>query len=264
MPELPEVEIVRRRVEKLYLGRTIDSASPAADPQLRRPIPAGLTDKLPGTSFTRTHRHGKFLFLDTGKGWLMVHLGMTGRILEGRTGDKEERFARFMVDFDDGGRMTFADPRKFGEIGWTEEPGLFMADRKYGPDAISYDFTEGDFVRLMSGRKALVKPALLNQSLLAGVGNLYADEILFQMCLPPTARLSELPEVRLREMYRVMRQLLELSMELETDFDRFPTDHLLSTRQSDRICPRCGKPLEKARVGGRGTWYCIEQLKGLK
>lgn len=257
MPELPEVETVRRRVERLYLGREITAARPGSDPQLRRPIPPDLPDKLTGGVFAGTHRHGKFLFLRLqGSGWLVLHLGMTGRLADGSADQAEGRFARFMVEFADGGRITFADPRKFGELAWTADPAAFMTGRGYGPDAMDPTLTAGSFAALLSGRRTTIKSALLDQSIVAGVGNLYADEILYQMHLPPRTRVVDLTRRRILSMHAVMRRVLTYSIGMETDFARFGPEYLLSVRQDSRVCPRCGSPLDRTRVAGRGTWYC--------
>ena len=134
--------------------------------------------------------------------WLALHLGLTGSLIYLESGAKEPRHTRLLISFENGHRLAFDDPRIFGEVGLAKSPEAFLVERKIGPDALQLD-REG-FLKIMSGRKGLIKPALLNQSLIAGLGNLYADEALFQAGICPKTR--GLDEVQLLPSFHLFRR----------------------------------------------------------
>jgi formamidopyrimidine-DNA glycosylase len=179
MPELPEVETIRRYLDRTVLNQSIVGISgfaPTIDPEHLPP--------LSGRLITATSRHGKFLFADLDSGSSLVfHFGMTGDLLLVPGDDPDPPYTRAMVSFEDSSRLAFTDPRRFGRLGWVPDREAFIAERRLGPDALTTS-REG-FVSIASGSHQRVKLFLLDQHRIAGIGNIYADEILFQAGIRP-------------------------------------------------------------------------------
>ena len=224
---------------------------------------------LPDRQFSVAVRHGKRIFLKLVQGgqkerldgkrggrqgelWLTLHLGLTGRLLCLDQTESEPRHTRLLISFQGGSRLAFDDPRIFGEVGLTGSPQAFLKERRIGPDALQMD--EETFKGIMSGRKGLIKPALLNQSLVAGLGNLYADEALFQAGILPTAR--RLDEPQLSRLFICIQEVLRASLSVNSDLDKLPDSYLLPRRRPGDSCPRDGALLKREKIGDRTSYFC--------
>ncbi len=205
-----------------------------------------------GTTVLGTYRHGKHLFLDLGEGMLHIHLGMSGSIhfLQDEGHSSHERLRLPM----DRGVLLLDDPRRFGRFGWVQSITDLVTEKGLGPDALSIG--EEEFIHRVGGRRKAIKAVLLDQKVVAGIGNLYADEVLFQERLAPVALASQIPKGRLIGTWSRMREVLGTAINAGTDFERFPDDYLLRQRDRGGPCPRCGHELRSAKVGGRTTIYC--------
>jgi formamidopyrimidine-DNA glycosylase len=214
---------------------------------------------LSGRSFEGTDRRGKFLFLAARDGggdgpWLVLHLGMTGRVTYEREPEGIPDHSALLVDFEGGARMTFVNVRKLGRVDLTASPGAFASEHDLGPDALSIG--RESFVDSLARSRAKIKGALMDQSRFAGVGNIYADEILFQVGVDPRTPASDLSDDRLRELWRVMRRVLRTAVSHEARLDDLPGGYLLPHRSKGEECPRgCGS-VEKITVVGRATYLC--------
>jgi formamidopyrimidine-DNA glycosylase len=213
MPELPEVETFRRYVERTSLHRPIVGMDIRNDIVIRGVDRRTLQEAVEGSEFTSTRRHGKRLFLELGRGgWLTWHFGMTGRpVLDG----EDERFARVLFLFP-AGSLAFVDPRMLGRIGLASSPERYIEERALGPDAL--EIKRGSFVDSFRRVRAPIKAALMDQRKVAGIGNLYADEMLFQCRLDPRVPACSLTENYLGCLHRAMRRVLRRSIEVGTDF----------------------------------------------
>jgi len=188
MPELPEVETFRRYIEAGAL------CSPIRRTEVRNRIvlaiaPEELERRTQGAMFRSVRRHGKQLFLELSScGWLTWHFGMTGEPVLFMDGE-EPRFPRVLFHFPDA-TLAHDDPRMLGRIGWTATIEEFVRRKRLGPDALS--ISRSDFVERFAGARGAVKPALMDQHRMAGVGNIYADEVLFQSRLDPRTEVGRL------------------------------------------------------------------------
>ena len=220
--------------------------------------PEALELSLAGKQFLSVQRHGKRLFLRLEDDlWLTLHLGLTGRLVYLRFQVAEPSHTRFLVSFQNGRRLAFDDPRIFGEVGLTKSPSVFLAERKIGPDALQLN---GDgFLEIMRGRRGLIKPALLNQRLLAGLGNLYADEALFQAGICPKSRC--LDEMQLETLFSSIQEVLKTALSTGANLANLPDSYLLPHRRAGGNCPRDGALLRHEKIGGRTSYYCPEHQK---
>jgi formamidopyrimidine-DNA glycosylase len=258
MPELPEVETARRYLEATALHQTIQAAEVKDGRILARVSATELEEALAGKQFHSVSRHGKRLFLKLNDSlWLALHLGLTGRLIYLESGVEEPRHTRLLVCFENGHRLAFDDPRIFGEVGLAKSPAAFLVERKIGPDALLLG-REG-FLAIMSGRKGLIKPALLNQNLVAGLGNLYADEALFQAGICPKTR--GLTIEQLIDLYSSIQEVLKTALSTDADLSKLPDSYLLPHRHPGGRCPRDGALLRHEKIVGRTSYFCPEHQK---
>jgi formamidopyrimidine-DNA glycosylase len=258
MPELPEVEMVRRYLEATILHKTIRDAKVLDGRILSGNSAEHLEQILAGLRFHSTYRHGKRLFLKLKEDlYLTMHLGLTGDLVYLGGQEEEPRHTRLLITFEDGHRLAFDDARIFGEVGLTSSPKRFLEERKIGPDALQLG--EEDFLEIMRGRKGIIKAALLNQSIVAGLGNLYADEALFQAGICPKSR--SLDETQLSKLYSCIQVTLSTALETHADLNKLPDSFLLPHRHPGGNCPLDGVALKHEMIGGRTSYYCPKHQK---
>ena len=271
MPELPEVETIRRQLDPRLVGRTIAEAR-VTDPLLTAPLlPEAFEATVTGRTVTALGRRGKYLMatLD-GDDILCLHLRMTGRLhwRGGPLAEGEERFLRALFTLDDGATITFGDQRRFGRA-WLipagTDQGAYWHGR-VGPEPLDDAFTAERLGTLLRGRRVGIKAALLNQALLAGVGNMYADEALFQARVHPERAAGELTRDEVRRLHRAVRDRLRVAIEAGgASIDSY-RDGLGNKGQMQELlrvhlhrgepCPRCGTTILKGVVAQRGTYWC--------
>jgi formamidopyrimidine-DNA glycosylase len=135
-----------------------------------------------------------------------------------------------------------------------EERSSFIRQKDLGPDVLNLE--QNQFVKLLSGRRGIIKSALMDQAIFAGIGNIYSDEILFQAGILPTTEISELSAQALGELYRITRQVLEKGIEVQGEVRRLPDSYIIPQRKKGGICPRCGMKLNHTTLGGRTSYFC--------
>ncbi|GAA4073118.1 Fpg/Nei family DNA glycosylase [Streptomyces shaanxiensis] len=254
MPELPDVEGFRRVLEACAKGRVIRRVDVRDRGVLHGVSTRMLRDALEGRRFTAPERHGKWLLARTGGPTLLLHFGMTGQLVCSHPEDEVEAHDRVLFTVSRERQLRYRDQRKL--------QGLWLADdesevarllERQGPDALTVDRKE--FEAALSARRGSVKTALTDQSVLAGLGNLLADEILWRARLRPSCRASDLTEADRRRLYTHMRRTLRSAVAV----GRVPPrDSWLTGHRDDHnpACPRCGTPLRRSRMAGRGTVWC--------
>ncbi len=270
MPELPEVESARAVIERAALGRRIVDVDDSDTYVCRPHQPGEIRAALLGRRLTAAHRRGKSMWCDTsGTGRstaagpaLGLHLGMSGKIVvadghghEIDGGDYWERgraigdhrFSRFSLTLADGGSLLLVDPRRLGRV------RLDPPVEQLGPDA--GEITAAEFQKAFTRGTAPVKARLLDQDALAGIGNLLADQVLWQAKILPAQRVDELTQSDVDQLFQAVRQSVESAV-AGGGVHALP---FISFRQAGALCPRCGAPMVRGTVGGRTTWWCSRE-----
>jgi formamidopyrimidine-DNA glycosylase len=269
MPELPEVESVRRRLAPVLEGRRLERVE-IADARLTRPEdPDEVARALEGERVTAVDRRGKYLiFRFESERALLVHLRMTGSLRHATAGSlPDDPYRRAVVRLDDESDVAYRDVRRFGT--WALlEPGELdpYLDARVGPEPLGAGFGPRALARRLGQRRAPVKAAILDQRTLAGVGNIYADEALWRARIHPLREARSLGEHEVRALHAGIRAALErgIARQGSTLRDYSLPDGGAGEMQNEfkvygragEPCTRCGTPIERIRVAGRGTWYC--------
>lgn len=281
MPELPEVETIANGVDRRVRGDSIVSAWFSKYKEPFRTPASALAAALPGQRIESVHRVGKHIVVDlepAGKRdrglqpqtrrsgrtvprsqWI-VHLGMSGRLLVCDPDLPRPPHTHAVLELASGRELRFVDPRRFGRL------ALNTADAFAGPGREPLTISSEDFAALFRGRKLAIKAALLNQTLLHGVGNIYADESLFRAGIRPTRRAGQITRKRLDALHKALRQVLKLAIraggssvsdyvDADGEAGFFQMQHRVYGR-GGLPCRVCGTPIRRIVVGGRGTHYC--------
>jgi formamidopyrimidine-DNA glycosylase len=257
MPELPDVEIFRRYLDATALHKEIERVHILDDRILEGDSPQSLGRKLALKQMEHSQRHGKYMFARlNAHSWLSFHFGMTGHLKYYKDPADEPQYTYARIAFTNGYHLAFVVPRKLGTLRCLDSPDSLIEEKGLGPDPYKADFSQGDFVTLLSGRRGMIKTALMNQSIIAGIGNVYSDEILYQEQLHPRTKVKKLEEESLRHLYQTLHSVISKSIELDADPDRFPEDWLIPVRSEGEDCPRCDGQIERIVISGRGCYYC--------
>jgi formamidopyrimidine-DNA glycosylase len=260
MPELPDVELFKRYFDATSLHQRINDVDVRKSYILKDVTARELARGLKGRRFDSSRRHGKHLFVRAdGKIWLRLHFGMTGSLDYFKDDKQAPRHARVLFVFANHHRLAFDDQRQFGQIGLLKDVDEFLKKRALGPDALDLDL--GEFKKILGKRRGAVKSILLNQQLIAGIGNIYADEILFRARMHPATEISRLDDKALTKLFRATRYILEKAIAAKADVKQMPKSWLLPHRGKGGKCPRCGGKLRSAKIGGRTAWFCARCQK---
>jgi formamidopyrimidine-DNA glycosylase len=272
MPELPEVETVRTLLEPVLVGRSFARVE-IADPRLTRPHdPAEVAAELTGERVEAVERRGKYLVVRFESGRvLLIHLRMTGNLLHSVSGAggalTDDPHRRAVVTLDNGSDVVYRDVRRFGT--WLlVEPGeldAYLAER-LGAEPLERAFTTAGLATRLANRRAPVKAVLLDQRTLAGLGNIYVDEALWRAQIHPLTPSNEVPADALPVLRRGIRAALRAGIARQgatlRDYRRPDgtrgrmQDEFKVYGREGEPCPRCGTPIERVRIAGRGSWYC--------
>jgi formamidopyrimidine-DNA glycosylase len=291
MPELPEVETVARDLQRWVAGATITGAIVTWDRTIRQPQPAeAFVAEIAGASIRRVSRRAKTVLIHLEDGRVMtVALRMTGALIVTPAGTPRDPYARVVFTLADGRELRYRDVRKFGRIGlWpggglrgvgagrgTRSKKVAEGAKRYrigevfsghGPEPLSSSFSSRRFAERLARRSAKLKTLLLDQSFIAGVGNIYADEALWRARLHPLRAADTLDEGEIRRLHRTVRQVLREGIANRgssfSDYvgaDGQPganQERLAVYRRTDQPCYRCGRPIRRIVVGQRSTHFC--------
>ena len=276
MPELPEVETVVRDLRPQLSGRRIESVDLTSDAAartrvIRYPLPDQFVQRLVGQAIQGVERRGKYIVmpLEAPEQRLIVHLGMTGHLRVWEPEETPVKHTHFRARLDSGAELRYDDPRQFGRLlaGTQDEIVAARAfPARLGPEPIQGDLTEAGFGVLIRARRRPVKSALLDQSFLAGVGNIYADEACFRAGIRPSRWTHRLTARERRGLYSAIQEVLENSIAARGSsiinyVDAFGSrggnqERLLVYGRAGQPCLTCGTPLRGTRLAGRGTVYC--------
>jgi len=265
MPELPEVETIVRGLREPLVGRRFTGVRVGWESLVAKPAAEEFRRRLVGQKVLAVKRRGKYLiFALSGGDSLIFHLRMTGRLLLKNHDDRLDKHDHLVFELDDGRELRFNNMRKLGRVYLVDDKDEIVG--KLGPEPLDDDFTSSDFAALLSGRRSRIKPLLLNQRFIAGIGNIYADEALFAARIHPERRADTLTAEEIERLYGAICGVLRQGIENRgTTFSAYRDaegregrnqEHLRVFRRTGQPCPRCGMPIERTVVGGRGTYFC--------
>jgi formamidopyrimidine-DNA glycosylase len=274
MPELPEVEYVARQLRQTLIGRVISDVRVNWPRTIAHPDVSTFCAELPGARVLGIDRRAKYLLISlSADQTLLIHRRMTGNLLlfPAASGDEPweetpDPYCRAVFLLDDGRRLVFTDPRKFGRIALYPMSDISEALNGLGLEPLSEDFTPEALGKLLAGRSRQMKPLLLDQTYIAGIGNIYADESLFRAGIHPLRRAESLTPEEVARLHAAIRAVLELGIEHGgTTFGRHQDifgeagrnrEHLSVYQRDGEPCLRCGTPLVRVVVAQRGTHFC--------
>ena len=266
MPELPEVETTRRGLEPHLAAQRIEKLV-IRDRRLRWPVARGLERKIAGAEIRGVGRRGKYLLIDTSKGWLIVHLGMSGRLRVVPQSTAPSRHDHFDIILSSGASVRFTDARRFGALLWTaHSPQQHDLLRNLAPEPLGQEFDAKWLYSRTRGRSAAIKLILMNNEVVTGVGNIYANEALFRARINPRTKAQRLSLKRCAALVAAIKETLQAAIAAggSTLRDFFGADGSPGYFQQEynvygrrgEPCPVCSAPIRVARLGQRSTFYC--------
>jgi formamidopyrimidine-DNA glycosylase len=266
MPELPEVETVADSLRTHLVGRTITGATVNWHRTVAQPAVDQFVQQVAGRRIRSVTRRGKYVVIELERGYLLVHLKMSGRLHISPHEEPLNSHVRLVLNLDSGQQLRFQDTRKFGRIYLVDNPRVVTAG--LGPEPLDEDFTLDEFRRILARRTGRLKPLLLNQHFLAGLGNIYADEVLFAARLHPLRKADSLTADEQARLYGAIRSVLgsavadrgtTLSDGGYADASGQPGSYQTSLAvygRTGQSCLRCDTPVERIVLGGRSAHYC--------
>lgn len=266
MPELPEVETMRRTLQQHLPGQKISRAV-VSHRQLRRPIPDNLEQQLQDASFTRMDRRAKYLLMHTDRGCMIAHLGMSGVFKLTPSGLVEGRHNHLCMTLSGGDTLVFHDPRRFGLLDWTDtDPLQHDLLRHLGPEPLSEAFDAEHLVASCRSRTATIKSVLMDGKAVAGLGNIYACEALFMAGIRPHRKADTITRKQLATLADAIRKVLRAALRAGgssiRDFKNadgklgYFALQLQAYGRAGQPCPKCGAVLKNQPISGRGTVFC--------
>ena len=269
MPELPEVETIKRELLEKVKGKRVSGVRVEKEKSVKLVSPGEFEKILVGKVFSDIQRRGKYLiiYLDS-ESTLIVHLRVTGRLLFSKDGQKIPKYTKIIFTFDDGSQLFFSDMRGFGTaylVAGTDF-GLIPGLAQIGPEPLESNFSPEVLANLLRKKRGKIKPILMDQSFIAGVGNIYAQETLFRAGIHPERDVSTLSKEEIKAIYEslttILRQAIahrgtstDTYVDLNGKKGSFEAQ-LQVYGKEDQTCMKCGNPIRKKKIAGRGTCFC--------
>jgi formamidopyrimidine-DNA glycosylase len=265
MPELPEVETIVRNLRRgsgapSLIGQTIERVSVDWPRHIATPGPDTFKTQIAGRTIETVNRRGKYLVFTLDQGVLIIHLKMTGDLIMAPAGQEPGPYDHTVFHLSSGWEMRFSDARKFGKVFLVDDAEQVTG--KLGPEPLGNGFSLENFSERIRARKRILKPLLMDQTFLAGIGNIYADEALHRAGLHPTRRSDQLTSGEIKRLWESLQQALESGIQHNGasldwvyrggDFQ----NHFLVYQRTGEPCQKCGQEIERIVVGQRGTHYC--------
>jgi formamidopyrimidine-DNA glycosylase len=261
MPELPDVEIFKRTLDRHARSHALTQLTVTDPGSLDGAAPGTLQRRPKGRRLVETRRHGKVLFAglenaDT----LAMHFGTNGSLQHVPRDGAEPPSTRLLFTFEGGNAIAYVNPRRIGHVVVTASAAHYVEQQGLGPDALDPSFDAAAFDDVLGDRRQAIKALLMDQARVAGIGNIYADEILFQAMLHPGTTANRLDAKARRGLFAAMKHALQTALDCgagaETFTDRLPKGFLLPERHAGGHCPRCGTALAIDKRGGRTSYHC--------
>ncbi len=260
MPELPEIALYKKYVDDTSLHQKITKVE-FPDASLLQNPQKDFKNALEGKSFAESRQLGKYLFLKMEEAsWLVFHFGMTGK-LEYFSNQEPPKYSKMIIFFNNNYHLAFDCRRKLGKIYLTTGVDDFTRENSLGKDAL--ELKKEEFEKLLQEKKGSIKGALTDQHTISGIGNVYADEILYQCQIHPKSKIEKLSEKERSGIYTKMRTVLKTAINNEGRRTELPDDYLTPHRKEGADCPKCSGKVEMIKVSGRSTYFCPNCQKEL-
>lgn len=271
MPELPDVEILKKYFDRHCIGKKISEVRVLERRILRDTSAEKIKSLLEGRSFVKSRRYGKHLFVEIGEnktprdrrsrsgrqgrtGCIDIHFGMDGGFNFRKKDEPPPEYTRIKFSFEND-YLAYTSRRMLGGIRAITSPEDFILHKQLGPDALSPDFSREYFLKAIAGKKTSIKAVLMDQQVVAGIGNVYSDEILYQAGILPGTRAGLLKVKQSQDLYEKILTVLKTALRHDADAQRFPSRFLLRHRHKNGDCP-CGGKVSTSKVAGRTSYFC--------
>jgi len=265
MPELPDLEVFRQYFDATGLHQRIQQVE-VREPRLLEEI---TTDRfrtaVTGHQFEETRRHGKYLFgILENETAVIFHFGMTGFLQYYQDPEMEPDHVRVLFTFESGYNLAYDNMRMLGKVGYTNDPESYIRNQDLGPDVFNLEYDE--FEQLLGKKRGMLKSAFMDQNTMAGLGNIYTDELLFHAGFHPKMQVTDLTKDQIHLLFDTMREVLRTAIDEKVNPERFPPGYLLGHREEGEECPKCGRGrIQKIKVSSRSTYFCpAHQGEGMK
>lgn len=260
MPELPEVNTFQQYFDGTSLDQRIEAVEVHDDKIIRNLSGEVFIERLTGRTFTGSYRRGKYLFaqMDNAE-HLLLHFGMTGDLKYYSEPEERPKYERFVFHFDNGQHLGFDCPRKFAKIRYIENLHAYLKEIGLGEDALV--ISEEAFLEQAEGKTATLKGFLLNQRYVAGVGNLYADEICYQLSIHPASRVNKLSPRQLSDVHNAMQRILGEAVDREAHYKNYPDDWFWKWREEGKMGPEGKGKVKRVKIAGRSTYFVDGQQR---
>ncbi len=255
MPELPDVQIFRSYLDSTSMHKKIKSIE--AEPDILRHTSRPDLECLKGMEFSTSSRHGKHLFVDLDDDHTLVfHFGMTGYFSYYKNEDKQPDHVKAEFHFNDG-HLAYVNIRKLGFIQLIKDKKRYIRAQDLGIDPLEDQLDKETFFSLLKNKQGSLKGALMDQSMIAGLGNVYSDEICFQAGI----KVKQLSDENLDKLYEKMFSVINQAIDAKAQPDDMPKTFLTANRQEDRSCPVCDGKIVKKKISGRSAYFCTNHQK---
>lgn len=262
MPELPEVENFKSYFRRTSLKKQISDVESRAKGLIKKITFDDFKKKLKGKSFRDARRRGKFLIVNVGglKEKLIFHFGMTGNFEYLKQDSEENDFAKVVFKFKNGYELRWLNFRKLGKVYLVKDLDEVDLLKKMGPEPLL--LSKEEFLDLLEKHKRKnIKSFLMSQNLIAGIGNIYSDEIMFKANMNPHNKIDKLTDKEKEELYNQMKKVLKKAIEIGPPQGKFPSSWLISYRKEGERCPICGSKIKKEKIAGRSAYFCLKCQK---
>ena len=253
MPELPEVEAFKLHFDETSLNKEITGTT-IHDDYVLKMDPEAFKQEMKGNTFHDSVRHGKNLFAQLDSEALLFHFGMSGTLEYFKESEKEPEYSKIIFDFQDRGFLSYISVRKLGKVKIIGEVSNYLEEKGLGPDALTV--TSEKFLEVMSTKRSFAKTALMDQETIAGIGNIYSDEILFQAGIHPKLKIGHLDTEQLKQLHRETKSVLQQAMDSLTSGKDLPENFIIPHRDEDDHCPRCGAGIQRVKISSRHGYFC--------
>ncbi|MHA2035147.1 MAG: Fpg/Nei family DNA glycosylase [Promethearchaeota archaeon] len=258
MPELPEVETFKRYLDKTSLKQLIKKTI-INDNRILKIDESYFKKSLVGKKFESSIRHGKYLLVFLNPQYLVMHFGMTGDLEYYSKKDEHPKYSKVIFQFNNEYNLAYISTRMFGKLDLVDSIEEFIKNKKLGLDAYKMNLEE--FKEAVQKRTAIIKNAFLNQSFIAGVGNIYSDEILFRSKIHPKTKINTLSEGKIEELFTNIKDILKFGIENQGDLSTYPQSFLIPHRKIEERCPICNTEITRFELAGRHGFFCSKCQK---